>query len=85
MDALHVLITDLRIQPLCPRQLRASRTRLQVGTRGPFSPVLRFNMDAHLQGAAALHAPLSYKQHVNVIFYRKSSPVNPFAMLYIVI
>ena len=40
---------------------------LQVGTRGPSSPVLRFNLDAHLQGAAALHAPLSYKQHMDLI------------------
>ena len=24
-------------------------------------------MDAHLQGAAALHAPLSYKQHMDLI------------------
>ena len=49
-----------------PLQLRILRRR-QVGTRGQFFPVLRFNMDAHLQGAAALHAPVSYKQHMDLI------------------
>ena len=63
-----VPITDSRIQPQPqpPLQLRIPRRR-QVGTRGQFFPVLRFNMDAHLQGAAALHAPLSYKQHMDLI------------------
>ena len=52
----HVPITDLRIQ-LQPPPDRIPRRR-QVGTRGQLLPVrIRFNMDGHLQGAAALHAP----------------------------
>ena len=51
----------------CVPHLAPHPAPLQVGTRGPFSPVLRFNLDAHLQGAAALHTPLSYKQHMDLI------------------
>ena len=61
-------ITDLRIQPLCPLQLRIPHSCKSARvTCGPFSPVLRLNMDAHLQGSAALHAPLPYKQHMDRI------------------
>ena len=63
-----VLITDLRIQPLCPRQVRASRTAASRHAWAVFtSSQVQYAMDAHLQGAAALHAPLSYKQHMDLI------------------